>query len=214
MEPQKGLREDLAPVGCTRDALWVRGWLSRGGFGDLVTLLPQCPFPALSPTQCMLIFIIGGLVILAYCSQASNERTYQEVVWAVCGKVPGVLCEVAIAVYTFGTCIAFLIIIGDQEDKSKCVPQGKKKTVAVPLAGRGEPDRPSCPHSHCCSGDGARGSWEQPLVHGPQVHHQHHCLPPHPASLHPQGDRLPKIRQVGGESPLGLGAEVDQRAPT
>uniref|UniRef100_A0A8D2LE35 Sodium-coupled neutral amino acid transporter 7 n=1 Tax=Varanus komodoensis TaxID=61221 RepID=A0A8D2LE35_VARKO len=67
--------------------------------------------------QCMLVFIIGGLVILAYCSQASNERTYQEVVWAVCGKVAGVLCEVAIAVYTFGTCTAFLIIIGDQEDK-------------------------------------------------------------------------------------------------
>ncbi|XP_044290158.1 putative sodium-coupled neutral amino acid transporter 7 isoform X2 [Varanus komodoensis] len=65
----------------------------------------------------MLVFIIGGLVILAYCSQASNERTYQEVVWAVCGKVAGVLCEVAIAVYTFGTCTAFLIIIGDQEDK-------------------------------------------------------------------------------------------------
>lgn len=67
----------------------------------------------------MLVFIIGGLVILAYCSQASNERTYQEVVWAVCGKVPGVLCEVAIAIYTFGTCIAFLIIIGDQQDKSE-----------------------------------------------------------------------------------------------
>ncbi|XP_067327050.1 sodium-coupled neutral amino acid transporter 7 [Anolis sagrei] len=67
--------------------------------------------------MCMLVFIIGGLVILGYCSQASNESTYQEVVWAVCGRVPGVLCEVAIAVYTFGTCIAFLIIIGDQQDK-------------------------------------------------------------------------------------------------
>ncbi|XP_062997085.1 sodium-coupled neutral amino acid transporter 7 [Elgaria multicarinata webbii] len=67
--------------------------------------------------MCMLVFIIGGLVILAYCSQASNERTYQEVVWAVCGRVAGVLCEVAIAVYTFGTCIAFLIIIGDQQEK-------------------------------------------------------------------------------------------------
>ncbi|XP_012503310.1 PREDICTED: putative sodium-coupled neutral amino acid transporter 7 isoform X2 [Propithecus coquereli] len=65
----------------------------------------------------MLIFIISGLVILAYCSQASNERTYQEVVWAVCGKLTGVLCEVTIAIYTFGTCIAFLIIIGDQQDK-------------------------------------------------------------------------------------------------
>ncbi|XP_066205006.1 sodium-coupled neutral amino acid transporter 7 isoform X1 [Saccopteryx leptura] len=65
----------------------------------------------------MLVFIISGLVILAYCSQASNERTYQEVVWAVCGKLTGVLCEVSIAIYTFGTCITFLIIIGDQQDK-------------------------------------------------------------------------------------------------
>lgn len=65
----------------------------------------------------MLVFIVSGLVILAYCSQASNERTYQEVVWAVCGRLTGVLCEVTIAVYTFGTCIAFLIIIGDQQDK-------------------------------------------------------------------------------------------------
>uniref|UniRef100_A0AAR2JN81 Sodium-coupled neutral amino acid transporter 7 n=1 Tax=Pygocentrus nattereri TaxID=42514 RepID=A0AAR2JN81_PYGNA len=47
----------------------------------------------------------------------SNESTYQEVVRAVCGKVLGVVCEIAIAVYTFGTCIAFLIIIGDQLDK-------------------------------------------------------------------------------------------------
>uniref|UniRef100_A0AAR2JK55 Sodium-coupled neutral amino acid transporter 7 n=1 Tax=Pygocentrus nattereri TaxID=42514 RepID=A0AAR2JK55_PYGNA len=67
--------------------------------------------------MCMLFFIITGLVILAYCSQVSNESTYQEVVRAVCGKVLGVVCEIAIAVYTFGTCIAFLIIIGDQLDK-------------------------------------------------------------------------------------------------
>ncbi|KAI3377863.1 hypothetical protein L3Q82_008999 [Scortum barcoo] len=65
----------------------------------------------------MLIFIISGLVILGYCSQVSNESTYQEVVRASCGKVTGVLCEVAIAVYTFGTCIAFFIVIGDQLDR-------------------------------------------------------------------------------------------------
>uniref|UniRef100_A0A8C2CP15 Sodium-coupled neutral amino acid transporter 7 n=1 Tax=Cyprinus carpio TaxID=7962 RepID=A0A8C2CP15_CYPCA len=67
--------------------------------------------------MCMMVFIITGLVILAYCSQVSNETTYQEVIRAVCGKVLGVICELAIAVYTFGTCIAFLIIIGDQLDK-------------------------------------------------------------------------------------------------
>ncbi|XP_077420339.1 sodium-coupled neutral amino acid transporter 7 [Vanacampus margaritifer] len=64
----------------------------------------------------MLIFIISGLVILGYCCQVSNESTYQEVVRATCGKVTGVLCEVAIAVYTFGTSIAFFIVIGDQLD--------------------------------------------------------------------------------------------------
>lgn len=64
--------------------------------------------------MCMLIFIISGLVILGYCSQVSNEGTYQEVVRASCGMFTGVLCEVAIAVYTFGTCIAFFIVIGDQ----------------------------------------------------------------------------------------------------
>ncbi|XP_061820135.2 sodium-coupled neutral amino acid transporter 7 [Nerophis lumbriciformis] len=65
----------------------------------------------------MLIFIISGLVILGYCSQVSNESTYQEVVRVTCGKVTGVLCEIAIAVYTFGTCIAFFIVIGDQLDR-------------------------------------------------------------------------------------------------
>ncbi|XP_028257764.1 sodium-coupled neutral amino acid transporter 7 [Parambassis ranga] len=65
----------------------------------------------------MLIFIISGLVILGYCSQVSNEGTYQEVVRATCGKVTGILCEVAIAIYTFGTCIAFFIVIGDQLER-------------------------------------------------------------------------------------------------
>lgn len=51
--------------------------------------------------------------------QVSNESTYQEVVRATCGKVTGVICEVAIAVYTFGTCIAFFIVIGDQLDRCK-----------------------------------------------------------------------------------------------
>ncbi|KAL3065410.1 hypothetical protein OYC64_015562 [Pagothenia borchgrevinki] len=65
----------------------------------------------------MLIFIISGLVILGYCCQVSNESTYQEVVRATCGKFTGILCEVAIAIYTFGTCIAFFIVIGDQLDR-------------------------------------------------------------------------------------------------
>ncbi|XP_053575483.1 sodium-coupled neutral amino acid transporter 7 [Bombina bombina] len=65
----------------------------------------------------LLVFIISGLVILAYCADACSERTYQEVVRGVCGRTAGVICELLIAVYTFGTCIAFFIIIGDQLEK-------------------------------------------------------------------------------------------------
>lgn len=53
--------------------------------------------------------------------QVCNESTYQEVVRATCGKVTGVICEVAIAVYTFGTCIAFFIVIGDQLDRCEYI---------------------------------------------------------------------------------------------
>ncbi|XP_078257847.1 sodium-coupled neutral amino acid transporter 7 isoform X2 [Rhinoraja longicauda] len=67
--------------------------------------------------MCLLLFIIAGLVILAYCSQVSSKATYQEVVRAACGQVVGTICDVLIAIYTFCTCITFLIIIGDQLDK-------------------------------------------------------------------------------------------------
>ncbi|KAL7978777.1 hypothetical protein Chor_013266 [Crotalus horridus] len=101
--------------------------------GIAMQMVKCCPPRASvrAPLPGLLLFIIGGLVILAYCSQASNERTYQEVVWAVCGRVLGVLCEVAIVIYTFGTCIAFLIIIGDQQDKiipvlmKSCAKEGR-----------------------------------------------------------------------------------------
>ncbi|TSM20291.1 putative sodium-coupled neutral amino acid transporter 7 [Bagarius yarrelli] len=62
-------------------------------------------------------YMAGGVVSGVVLQMVSNESTYQEVVRAVCGKVLGTVCEIAIAVYTFGTCIAFLIIIGDQLDK-------------------------------------------------------------------------------------------------
>lgn len=75
-------------------------------------------------SQVLLLFIISGLVILAHCADACSERTYQEVVRGICGRLTGVLCEILIAVYTFGTCIAFFIIIGDQLEKRECWKRG------------------------------------------------------------------------------------------
>lgn len=71
--------------------------------------------------KCSCMFYI--CIYLVFFFQVSNEATYQEVVRATCGKVTGVLCEVAIAIYTFGTCIAFFIVIGDQLDRCKCIQE-------------------------------------------------------------------------------------------
>lgn len=68
-----------------------------------------------------LFFFLSSVCFL----QVSNESSYQEVVRATCGKVTGIACEVAIAVYTFGTCIAFFIVIGDQLDRCKSVHTSK-----------------------------------------------------------------------------------------
>ena len=70
--------------------------------------------------QILAVFIFGSMMVLIYCAQKHSSATYQDVVFACCGRGIRNLCSVAIAVYSFGTCITFLIIIGDQLDKCKC----------------------------------------------------------------------------------------------
>lgn len=65
----------------------------------------------------LLTFVIAALVILAYCSDNNKSSTYQEVVFGMCGKIAQRLCAAAIALYCYGTCITFLIIIGDQFER-------------------------------------------------------------------------------------------------
>ena len=68
-----------------------------------------------------MVFIIGALLILAYCSDLQQSATYQDVVYSMCGKRMQTACAITIILYTFGTCITFFIIIGDQWDKCKNV---------------------------------------------------------------------------------------------
>lgn len=63
------------------------------------------------------VFIIGSMLILIYCAQRHNNATYQDVVFSLCGKNARILCSVTVALYAFGTCVTFFIIIGDQLDK-------------------------------------------------------------------------------------------------
>ena len=61
------------------------------------------------------------MVALVYCAQVHSSATYQDVVAACCGSATRNFCSLAIAFYSFGTCVTFLIIIGDQWDKCKIV---------------------------------------------------------------------------------------------
>ncbi len=65
-----------------------------------------------------MIFIIGSLFILTYCTEICNAISYQEVVSAFCGLKCQHLCSIAIILYSYGACITFVIIIGDQFDRS------------------------------------------------------------------------------------------------
>ncbi|XP_013408713.1 putative sodium-coupled neutral amino acid transporter 7 isoform X2 [Lingula anatina] len=64
-----------------------------------------------------MLFICGALVLLAYCSDIHQSATYQDVVYAMCGKWAQAACSLCIVLYCFGTCITFFIIIGDNWDK-------------------------------------------------------------------------------------------------
>ncbi|XP_005090551.1 putative sodium-coupled neutral amino acid transporter 7 [Aplysia californica] len=73
--------------------------------GVLIAIIIQSVF---------LVFVVMAIMILGYCSDIKKTNTYQDVVHSVCGPMAQLACAVSITLYCFGTCITFLIIIGDQ----------------------------------------------------------------------------------------------------
>ncbi|XP_034384981.1 putative sodium-coupled neutral amino acid transporter 8 [Cyclopterus lumpus] len=72
---------------------------------------------AVSVELVSLVFLISGLVILAYSSSVSRQKTYQDVVKEVCGGAVGQLCEVCFCFNLFMICVAFLVVVQDQLEK-------------------------------------------------------------------------------------------------
>ncbi|XP_043473284.1 putative sodium-coupled neutral amino acid transporter 7 [Leptopilina heterotoma] len=64
-----------------------------------------------------LIFITSALVVLANCSDITETCTMQNTFAGLCGSKSLILCGVCVAIYSFGCCLTFLIIIGDQFDR-------------------------------------------------------------------------------------------------
>ncbi|KAK7114363.1 sodium-coupled neutral amino acid transporter 7-like [Littorina saxatilis] len=61
-----------------------------------------------------LVFIVVAIFTLGYSSDKKQSENYQDTVFAVCGTKARNACALSILLYCFGTCITFLIIIGDQ----------------------------------------------------------------------------------------------------
>ena len=66
----------------------------------------------------LLVFIMSALIILARTSDLRQSATLQELMGVVSGRAGSLVTSVIVTVYTFGTCITFLIIIGDQFDRA------------------------------------------------------------------------------------------------
>ncbi|OXU21635.1 hypothetical protein TSAR_013601 [Trichomalopsis sarcophagae] len=64
-----------------------------------------------------LVFITATLVILANCGDVTNTTTMQGAFAGLCGPNSLFFCGICVAIYSFGCCITFLIVIGDQFDR-------------------------------------------------------------------------------------------------
>ncbi|XP_072757109.1 sodium-coupled neutral amino acid transporter 7 [Anoplolepis gracilipes] len=64
-----------------------------------------------------LVFITAALVILASCSDSTGSNTMQDAFAALCGYRSLIFCGICVAIYSFGCCLTFLIIVGDQFDR-------------------------------------------------------------------------------------------------
>ena len=68
--------------------------------------------------QGLVILICGSLIILAYCTDATKSSNYQDVIYNMCGPKWQTINSICILLYTYGTCVTYFIVIGDQLDQS------------------------------------------------------------------------------------------------
>ena len=71
--------------------------------------------------QFLVFFVISSLLILTHSADMIGAVSYQQLIGAFCGNKILHLCTVFIILYCYGSCLTFVIIIGDQFDRSNSV---------------------------------------------------------------------------------------------
>lgn len=69
--------------------------------------------------QVCIAVVTVGMFMMAYCADQCGLGTYQCVVGHFCGPKAYLLCNIAIVLHNWGTCITMLVIVADQIDSSE-----------------------------------------------------------------------------------------------
>lgn len=69
---------------------------------------------AVTIQMCLLVFITGAFLILAYCADKHGSQNFQDVIRDILGPVAYIFTQIVIVLYMFGSTIAYMILIGDQ----------------------------------------------------------------------------------------------------
>ena len=67
------------------------------------------------------LLVICSLMIISFGTKISKVNSLQNLIGYYCGSSWSNLCACSIFIYSYGACITYLIVIGDQFDKSKAI---------------------------------------------------------------------------------------------
>ena len=57
---------------------------------------------------------MAGIMILAYCAELHQASSYETMIEGMFGPIAKGIVEVCVAIYCFGSCLTYLVVIGDQ----------------------------------------------------------------------------------------------------
>ncbi|KAI6645754.1 Sodium-coupled neutral amino acid transporter 7 [Oopsacas minuta] len=66
---------------------------------------------------CLAILMAINLVVIAYATELSRANSYQQMIKRLFGSIAATIVQICIILYTFGSCVTYTVIIGDQVEK-------------------------------------------------------------------------------------------------
>ena len=69
--------------------------------------------------QALIPFILISLITLAYCTEMTQSSSYEMMMGKMWGAWARITAEICIAIYCFGCCVTYLVVIGEQIEDSE-----------------------------------------------------------------------------------------------